>query len=133
MYVSAISTRFSRGMSTPAILAMRQILLASRFSLLASDSSLATACLCVDPPVASPPPVRTPDRQVPRPLRAKGLGNTGFLVALPLALLVLGIFATDHHHDPLATDHLAVLATRLYRRSHFHLVISPPASTRPEW
>ena len=42
-------------------------------------------------------------------------------VTLPLALLVLGILLTDHHHDSLATDHLAVLAAWLDRCLHLHV------------
>jgi len=44
---------------------------------------------------------------------------------LSLPLLVLGILATDHHHDAVTADHLAMLAARLHRCTHLH--DSPPS------
>lgn len=42
---------------------------------------------------------------------------------LPLALLVLGVLTANHHHHMVAANHLAPLAARFNRRSHFHLRI----------
>src|SRR4029079_4232690 len=54
----------------------------------------------------------------PLPARDVDAGDTCH-VRLPLALLVLRI-AADDHHGPVATDDLAVVATRLDRRSDLH-------------
>jgi len=39
---------------------------------------------------------------------------------LALTLLVLGLFLADDHYHAVAADHLATVAARLHRRSHFH-------------
>jgi hypothetical protein len=46
---------------------------------------------------------------------------------LALALLVLGIFATDHHHDAPPPDDLAAIAARLHRCLNLHA--NPPPTT----
>jgi hypothetical protein len=46
---------------------------------------------------------------------------------LALALLVLGIFATDHHHHAPPPDDLAAIAARLYRCLNLHA--NPPPTT----
>lgn len=52
---------------------------------------------------------------------------------LALALLVLGIFATDHHHDTPPPDDLAAIAARLDRCLNLHAnpSLQPPLPPRP--
>src|SRR5687767_1554380 len=92
MYRNEISTRLSRGMSTPA---MRAILLAP----LAGNRQWTVSNGRRNPrlPIA--------DCRLPRS---------------SLSLLVPRIFADDPDHA-VAADHLALLTARLYRRLNFHV------------
>src|ERR687893_783297 len=91
MYRSEISMRLSRGISTPAMRAMLLAPLARN-----RESSVESGELITDP--QSRFPART----------------------LPLSLLVPRVLADDPDHA-VAADHLAFLATRLYRCLNFHV------------
>src|SRR5713226_8682529 len=91
MYVSEISTRLSRGMSTPAILAI--------FS-----SSLAAP---------KPPPGPRTGGDKPSPY-----SDPCGCLALPL--FMLWIFTTDNHDHAIAPDHFTVFAAWFHRCAYFH-------------
>src|SRR5713101_5310386 len=107
MYVSEISTRLSRGMSTPAILAI----FSSNFSSNREVHQRATTR------------VPTPLYSTPAPTGVQCLRGTG-RPCLTLSLFMLWIFTTDNHYDTIAADYLAVFTTRFYRCAYFHVMPS---------
>src|SRR5690242_16786238 len=117
MYVSAVSTRFSRGMSTPAILAMRQILLALECRYL---KERLTVCWCLRACPGQTATQTSVERGAWALRRTLNTCTRAASLCLALPLLMLGVLAADDHHDALAPDDLAVLAARLDRRSDFH-------------
>jgi hypothetical protein len=65
--------------------------------------------------------------------RARLYARSTIHQGLALTLLVLRLFLTDDHHHPMTADHLATVAARLHRRSHFHvdcLLIGTDAAER---
>src|SRR5690349_337411 len=66
-------------------------------------------------------------RSTPGERPARRVGRGPIRSTLALALLVLGIFATDHHHHTPPPDDLAAIATRLYRCLNLHA--NPPPTT----
>src|SRR6478735_2252886 len=110
MYVSATSTRLSRGMSTPA-----------RRAMLASPGDV---WRCGAHPVPGPPTRGVP--RVPIEERSAGSGRANYVFScgtascLALALLVARVALADDHDAAVATDHLAVVADRLDARVDLH-------------
>src|SRR4026208_1465809 len=96
MYVSATSTRLSRGMSTPA-----------RRAMVASPGSVVEVW-CVAGARASNPRCHRPE-----PGLGDALGLLGCACRLALALLVARVRLADDHDAAVAADHLAVIADRL--------------------
>jgi len=134
--VSAISSRFSRGRSTPARRAIRAVSLSGR------RASCGGLCVTVPlalrgprPPTGGPPPrgrvVRLSGcRAVLRVVRV--VRSCGWsVVRLALALLVPRGRAADDHDAAVATDDLALVADALDAGVDLHCSSLSPSSYRP--
>src|SRR5690554_1061634 len=134
MYVSATSTRLSRGMSTPAkraMMASPQLMSGGlrqyRFTglqpmvsiSLGETSGAAFLCFLYSVVHSLPELVEGTLRRTQRPV-------------LALTLLVARVGLADDHDDAVATNHLAVLADRLDARVDLHCVSLISLSSYPQ-
>src|SRR4051794_27866794 len=108
MQVSAISSRFSRGRSTPARRAMCGLL----------PFACGGRCAARSPPaLEGPRPPTGGDRLDPEVSAAV---RAGCVLVLALPLLVTSGGGADDHHAAVATDDAALVADRLDARLDLH-------------
>src|SRR5690349_6194817 len=119
MYVSATSSRFSRGRSTPT----RRAIARACPSAIERVRSRRSRAPPPHPPAGEPrPPCRGWSVRWPDGWRAPCSSSYGWCVSrwlLALALLVAQVLA-DHHDPAVAADHLALVAHGLDARLDLH-------------